>query len=99
MLASLSGKKHTVCTGVCVIAPDGTVQNFHELTRVQFRPFDQEVIESYFTKVNPLDKAGSYGIQEYGDMLVEDIVGSYDNVMGLPVDRVLNALNHCGSPS
>lgn len=96
MLRRLSGREHTVCTGVCVICPDGRAERFHETTAVRFHAFNDEVIETYFSMVNPLDKAGSYGIQEHGELLVEGIEGAFDNVMGLPVARVLEVLGACG---
>lgn len=96
MLRRLSGREHTVCTGVCVVFPDGRAERFHETTAVRFRPFGDEVVEAYLAKVDPLDKAGAYGIQEHGDMLVEGIEGAFDNVMGLPVARVLAVLGACG---
>lgn len=96
MLRRLSGREHTVCTGVCVVFPDGNAQRFHEKTGVKFRDFGAEVIEDYFGQVDPLDKAGAYGIQEHGEMLVESIDGAFDNVMGLPVARVLTVLGTCG---
>lgn len=92
ILAFLAGKAHRVCTGVCIIHPGGRKDVFHDMTEVTFREFGEQVIEEYFTKVNPLDKAGAYGIQEHGDMLVEKIHGSFDNVMGLPLDRVMERL-------
>ena len=93
MLKGLSGKTHRVCSGVCVIFPGGRRELFHGLTEVDFKDFDDVVIDAYFLNVNPLDKAGAYGIQEQGDMLVAGIRGSFDNVMGLPVDLVLPYLN------
>lgn len=96
MLRRLSGRGHTVCTGVCVVDPDGWAERFHETTAVRFRPFDDEVIEEYLRRVDPLDKAGAYGIQEHGEMLVEGIDGAFDNVMGLPVARLLAVLGACG---
>ncbi|MBK1826940.1 Maf family protein [Haloferula rosea] len=96
MLRRLSGREHAVCTGVCVVGPDGGAEAFHEITTVRFRELSEEVIEDYFSKVNPLDKAGSYGIQEHGEMLVEGISGGFDNVMGLPVAAVLERLKACG---
>lgn len=96
MLRRLAGREHTVCTGVCVVDPDGRARRFHETTQVRFREFGEEVIDAYLAKVDPLDKAGAYGIQEHGEMLVEGIVGSFDNVMGLPVARVLAAVGACG---
>lgn len=91
MLRKLSGRAHTVCTGVCVVSPAG-VQRFHDLTVVRFRLLDEAAITAYFEKANPLDKAGAYGIQESGDMIVDGIEGEFDNVMGLPVAKVLAAL-------
>ena len=58
------------------------------MTRVRFRPLDGGLIREYHEKVNPLDKAGAYGIQEYGDMIVSGIEGPLDNVVGLPVALV-----------
>jgi septum formation protein len=93
MLRKLSGRTHFVCTGVCIVRPGGESECFHDLTDVTFRAFDDAVIDRYFEVANPLDKAGAYGIQEHGDLLVEGIRGSFENVMGLPVDQVVAALN------
>ncbi|WP_367872395.1 nucleoside triphosphate pyrophosphatase [Luteolibacter sp. Populi] len=93
MLRKLSGRSHTVCTGVCVVVPDEGAKCFHELTEVRFRLLDEALIDAYFQAADPLDKAGAYGIQESGEMIVEGIVGSFDNVMGLPVAKVLAALS------
>ncbi|NJM37388.1 MAG: septum formation protein Maf [Akkermansiaceae bacterium] len=92
MLRRLSGRSHQVCTGVCVISPSGDKKTFHGLTEVTFLPLDESVIDGYFALVNPLDKAGAYGIQEHGDKIVASICGDFDNVMGLPVKLVLAAL-------
>ncbi len=92
MLEKLSGRAHLVCTGVCVIHPGGRAVTFHDTTEVIFRALDAEAIDDYFSKVNPLDKAGAYGIQEHGDMIVAGIRGDFDTVMGLPVAKVLAAL-------
>jgi septum formation protein len=92
MLGKLGGREHTVCTGVCAVFPGGRVERFHELTSVRFRPLDEERITAYFEKTNPLDKAGAYGIQDSGEMIVEGIDGAFDNVMGLPVAAVLKSL-------
>lgn len=92
MLRMLSGKTHQVCSGVCMIFPGGMKDVFHGMTDVQFRDFGDDVIELYFSKVNPLDKAGAYGIQEHGELLVSGIQGSFENVMGLPVDLVVERL-------
>ncbi|WAC19480.1 Maf family protein [Luteolibacter sp. SL250] len=92
MLRALSGKTHRVCTGVCLIFPGGVEEVFHDLTEVIFREFGDDVIGEYFAEVNPLDKAGAYGIQEHGEMLVSEIRGSFENVMGLPVGMVVERL-------
>ena len=80
-----------------MVFPGGRVERFHELTEVQFRDFDEALIDDYFSRVNPLDKAGAYGIQEHGEMLVDEIAGSFDNVMGLPVALLLARLGACGT--
>lgn len=92
MLRRLSGRTHQVCSGVCVIHPGGLRKVFHDLTRVTFRTLDEAAITRYFSHVNPLDKAGAYGIQECGDQIISEIAGSYENVMGLPLEMVLEAL-------
>lgn len=92
MMRRLSGRSHQVCTGVCVIAPSGERSMFHDLTEVVFKDLTDEEIDDYFALVNPLDKAGAYGIQEHGERIVCEIRGSFENVMGLPVDKVIEAL-------
>ena len=92
MLRRLSGRAHTVCTGVCVIRPGGTIHTFHELSEVVFRVLDEAAIDAYFQLVDPLDKAGAYGIQVHGERIVAEIRGNFDNVMGLPVTRLLEVL-------
>lgn len=92
MLRRLSGRVHQVCTGVCVIYPGGERNSFHDLTEVVFHELDEEAITAYFSLVNPLDKAGAYGIQEHGERIVSEIRGDFDTVMGLPVAKVIAAL-------
>ncbi len=92
MIRRLSGRSHQVCTGVCVILPGGKRIVFHELSEVIFRKLTEQEISIYFTLVDPLDKAGAYGIQEHGERIVAEIRGNFDNVMGLPVAKVLAAL-------
>ena len=92
MLAALSGRTHDVRTGVCIVDPGGRARTFHETTRVTFRALDAAAIRAYHALVNPLDKAGAYGIQEHGERIIEKIDGPYDNVMGLPVAAVVAAL-------
>lgn len=92
MLRRLSGRSHHVCTGVCIVGPEKSVRSLHEVTEVVFRSLDEETVKEYLAKTNPLDKAGAYGIQDFGEMIVERIDGAFDNVMGLPVPQVLEAL-------
>ncbi|MBE6899382.1 MAG: septum formation inhibitor Maf [Ruminococcaceae bacterium] len=84
MLKALSGKKHFVYTGVAV-AEKGAVRSFVQKTEVEFYELSDETIEKYIESLEPMDKAGSYGIQGKGSVLVKGIVGDYFNVMGLPV--------------
>ncbi len=92
MLRRLAGRTHQVCTGVCVIFPGGKSKVFHGTTEVDFLPLDNAAIDAYFELVNPFDKAGAYGIQEHGERIIAGIRGSFENVMGLPVDLVVAAL-------
>jgi septum formation protein len=92
MLRRLAGRTHRVCTGVCVIFPGGVRKLFHGMTEVDFLPLDDAEIDAYFERVNPFDKAGAYGIQEHGERIVSGIRGGFDNVMGLPVEMVMAAL-------
>jgi predicted house-cleaning NTP pyrophosphatase (Maf/HAM1 superfamily) len=66
---------------------------FADLTAVTFRPLDAVKIRRYLTKVNPLDKAGGYAIQEEGDLIIEKISGSRTNVVGLPLERLKQELD------
>ncbi len=92
MLRRLSGRTHQVCTGVSIVTPSGAARSFHEISDVTFLALDDEAITDYFSCVNPLDKAGAYGIQEHGDKIISGITGAFDNVMGLPVARVMAVL-------
>lgn len=89
MLEQLQGRTHHVVTAICLLhLREHRQRVFAESTAVTFRPLDAVKIRRYLTRVNPLDKAGGYAIQEEGDQLVEKISGSYTNVMGLPVERL-----------
>lgn len=88
MLAALSGHTHTVVTGVTV-STASRVETFGCCSEVEFAPLTDEEIEYYVAHYRPLDKAGSYGIQEWiGYMGIKGIRGSFYNVMGLPVQRL-----------
>lgn len=95
MLTTLSGRSHAVYTGVTVCR-DGAVYTEHERTWVTFRPLTPAEIEAYVDTNEPMDKAGSYGIQGLGCLLVEGIEGDYYNVMGLPVCRLGQMLHRVG---
>jgi septum formation protein len=95
MLERLSGRVHEVCTGVALCSGDEE-SAFFEVTWVRFHKFGESVIEEYLDQVEVLDKAGSYAIQECGELLVDRIEGEYENVVGLPVDRVLVELERFG---
>ena len=84
MLADLSGREHTVYTGVTVRRGDQILTR-HEATQVRFRPLTQEEIAAYVATGEPMDKAGAYGIQGRGALLARGIDGDYFNVVGLPV--------------
>lgn len=92
MLRRLSGRRHSVFTGVCIIYPDGATDCFAEETQVEFYPLSDEEISAYVATGEPMDKAGAYGIQGRGALLVKGISGDYYNVMGLPVGRLYRAL-------
>ena len=92
MLRNLSGKRHEVITGVCMMM-EREKRCFHASTMVYFAPLREMEIEYYVNQFKPLDKAGAYGIQDWiGYIGVERIEGSFFNVMGLPIQRLYNEL-------
>lgn len=95
MLTALSGRTHTVYTGV-TLCRGGEVLTQHEATQVRFRTLTPDEIQAYVDTNEPMDKAGSYGIQGYGALLVEGIEGDYFNVVGLPVCRLGRMLARFG---
>lgn len=95
MLALLSGRQHQVYTGF-TIWRGGRAVTQSECTLVQFRALEPGEIEAYISTGEPMDKAGSYGIQGYGSLLVEGLCGDYFNVMGLPVCALGQALKGFG---
>ena len=95
MLSALSGSRHDVYTGVTVLRGDQAVTE-HEATIVTFRDIDPEEIAGYIATGEPMDKAGAYGIQGLGALLVSGIQGDYCNVMGLPVFRLGRILARFG---
>ncbi len=92
MLMRLQGRSHSVCTAVAVILPGGERRDFVETTTVNFRPLSLADIHRYLDAVYVMDKAGAYAIQDHGDMIIDSISGDLDNVIGLPVTRLLSVL-------
>ncbi|MDX1629384.1 MAG: Maf family nucleotide pyrophosphatase [Fulvivirga sp.] len=92
MLQKLSGKRHQVITGVCIKDQEKSV-SFDDTTTVFFKQLTEDEIKYYVNKFQPFDKAGAYGIQEWIGMIgIEQIEGSYFNVVGLPIHKVYAAL-------
>ncbi|MGM9710775.1 MAG: Maf-like protein [Prevotella sp.] len=92
MLRELSGKTHQVITGVC-LTTQKKQHSFSVTTDVTFKELSDDEIDYYVSNYHPLDKAGAYGIQEWiGYIGVTSLQGSYFNVMGLPVQRIYEAL-------
>lgn len=97
MLNRLSGRTHVVGTAVCLIhAASGQKREFLEETRVTFKPLDEAGIRHYLTLINPLDKAGAYAAQEHGEVILAKVEGAWSNVVGLPVERLLEELKEIG---
>ena len=99
MLRELSGRTHQVATGVCIVKAGDTAAphaaeslSFVDVTDVTFYELTDEQIEHYVASGEPMDKAGAYGIQGYGSLLVQEIQGDYYNVVGLPIARVARAI-------
>ena len=95
MLTALSGRTHQVYTGVTLLQ-DGRRLTGHEVTAVTFRPLSPGEIAAYVSTGEPMDKAGAYGIQGLGALLVERLEGDYFNVMGLPLCRLGEMLAQFG---
>ena len=95
MLTALQGRHHTVCTGVTV-RQGGRAETESETTEVYFRPVSQAELLAYIATGEPMDKAGAYGIQGIGALLVSGIDGDYFNVMALPVYRLGRILAQFG---
>ena len=97
MLSFLSGKVHSVLTGVSIIySDDEDADTFISETKVEFYPLSEEEIDAYVATGEPMDKAGAYGIQGKGCRLVKRIEGDYFTVVGLPVAEVMRRLKAHG---
>lgn len=94
MLRMLSGKMHHVVTAYTLISPHFEI-NRQVVTEVHFHPLDEQFIHDYVEMGSPLDKAGAYGIQDQDFPCVSKIIGSHDNVMGLPTEDVAKSLAKC----
>lgn len=97
MLRRLSGRTHTVFTGLAVRRQaDGLKIDEGVASDVTFKPLDDATIENYLARVHTLDKAGGYGIQEHSDMIVAGYRGSFSNIVGLPLETTKQILTRCG---
>ena len=102
MLRTLSGRKHTVYTGVAILvqSEQGAVSCplslFVDSTDVYFRELSDKEINAYIDTGEPFDKAGAYGVQERGSILVDRVEGDFYTVVGLPISKVWSALNGMG---
>ena len=92
MLLSLSGKEHFVITG-CAVIKGKVKKSFSVKTAVKFKNLSVSQIRDYIENSDPLDKAGSYGIQDKGALFVEKISGDYYNVVGLPISKLSDELS------
>jgi len=96
ILNKLSGKTHHVVTGVALVCPRQDIEiTFSVITKVKMKKWNDSQIEDYLKAVHVMDKAGSYGIQET-PKIVQSIMGSYTNVMGLPVERLRKEMKKLG---
>lgn len=97
MLEALSGKVHTVYTAIALrCAASGLAIDFCECSLVRFKTLTPTRIAEYFEIVNPLDKAGAYGIQEGRELIIESVDGSVENVMGLPIQALADKFAELG---
>ena len=96
MLRMLSGQVHTVVTAFALARAGATIESRAVLSRVRFREIGEDEIAEYVRSGEPMDKAGSYGIQGHGGSFIVEVEGSRDNVMGLPVEETLAALTRHG---
>lgn len=96
MLHLLSGRVHRVYTGVALFKPGYAPVSFYEETQVEFFPLEESLIAYYVGTGEPMDKAGAYGIQGRGTVLVRRIEGDYNNVVGLPLAKLYRVLLEIG---
>ncbi|CAI8278039.1 MAG: Septum formation protein Maf [Opitutia bacterium UBA7350] len=100
MLELLSGNAHTVYTAVSLrLQQSGYTHDFVETSEVHFKHLDSATIKEYHLRVDPLDKAGAYGIQAEREMIIDTVVGSVENVMGLPIQALAEIFKELGVES
>jgi len=93
MLMELRGKTHRVITGVALVWIEvGVTRTFAEVSHVTFKQFSNADLEQYLARVNVLDKAGAYAIQETPELIIQSYTGSWSNIVGLPIERVAEEL-------
>lgn len=94
MLRRLSGRTHEVCSAVSLVRKVERPVNvrFHVISKVTFRELTDEIIDAYYEKVNPLDKAGGYAVQQEREMIIDAIDGDYSTIVGLPINMVVEQL-------
>lgn len=98
MLMALQGKTHQVVTGVCLVHLRAHNQQvFVETTDVTLLSLSIRAVRYYLSRIQPLDKAGAYAIQEHGELIVSEISGSFSNVVGLPLERLKATLGNWSS--
>lgn len=86
-LRLLSGKTHTVITGIALVCTNNQVKLTHaQISTVTLKSLTKSIIQTYITRTNPLDKAGAYGIQDLPELIIEKYSGSFYNIMGLPLE-------------
>ena len=97
MLETLSDQWHEVYSAISLRWTNGNFkESFFEVSQVKFRALTPSIIRKYHNRVNPLDKAGAYGIQEASDLIIDSIKGSFNNIMGLPTELLANQLKKHG---
>ncbi|HJO93783.1 MAG TPA: Maf family protein [Victivallales bacterium] len=93
MLRKLSGKTHRVITGVSLIINSESIKCcFTDTSYVTFKNISTDEINQYFKFVNPLDKAGGYAIQEKGELIIDSVKGSFDNIVGFPSEKIVKSI-------
>jgi septum formation protein len=95
-LRELGGRTHRVITACLLQSPDGSADAFHDESSVTFLPLTDEIIDRYLGAVEVLDKAGAYALQEKGDWIVAHVAGSRSNIIGLPMEKLIDRLHRHG---